>query len=86
MGDEGSKADMGAVIVDAKQLFPDGYSRRKTDKPASDMISFGIKNPVIIHESSGGSAQAFRCSKYVWRLGLCHVQAETERINRPRIP
>ena len=43
MGDEGSKADMGAVIVDAKQLFPDGYSRRKTDKPASDMISFGIK-------------------------------------------
>ena len=43
MGDEGSKDDMGAVIVDAKQLFPDGYSRRKTDKPASDMISFGIK-------------------------------------------
>ena len=23
MGDEGSDADMGAVIVDAKQLFPD---------------------------------------------------------------
>ena len=36
MGDEGSDADMGAVIVAAKRLFPDIIE--KNDKPASDMI------------------------------------------------
>ena len=39
------------------------YSRMKTDKPASDTIKSWHKNPVMIHESSGGSAQVLIYAK-----------------------